>query len=79
MTRIHVHELTGFNPDSLATYLAALGIFRLLAEQKDACVRGLPSRRTRTMLEDRRNGSGASLDHGKARGIHPRPDCSTSP
>jgi CRISPR-associated protein Csx17 len=40
MTRIHVHELTGFNPGSLATYLAALGIFRLLAEQKDECVRG---------------------------------------
>ena len=40
MTRIHVHELTGLNPDALATYLAALGIFRLLAEQKDACARG---------------------------------------
>ncbi len=40
MTRIHVHELAGLNPDSLATYLAALGMFRLLAEQKDACVRG---------------------------------------
>jgi CRISPR-associated protein Csx17 len=40
MTRIQVHELTGLNPDALATYLAALGIFRLLAEQKDACVRG---------------------------------------
>jgi CRISPR-associated protein Csx17 len=40
MTRTHVHELAGLNPDSLATYLAALGMFRLLAEQKDACVRG---------------------------------------
>jgi CRISPR-associated protein Csx17 len=40
MTKIHVHELTGLNPDALATYLGALGIFRLLAEQKDASVRG---------------------------------------
>jgi hypothetical protein len=40
MTRTHVHELTGLSPDALATYLAALGIFRLLAEQEDACVRG---------------------------------------
>ena len=40
MTKIQVHELTGLNPDALATYLAALGIFRLLAEQKDARVRG---------------------------------------
>lgn len=40
MTRIHVHELTGLNPDTLATYLAALGIFRLLAEQKDERIRG---------------------------------------
>jgi len=40
MTRIHVHPLPGLTPDALATYLAALGIFRLLAEQKDACVRG---------------------------------------
>jgi CRISPR-associated protein Csx17 len=40
MTRIQVHPLPGLNPDSLATYLAAVGIFRLLAEQKDACVRG---------------------------------------
>src|SRR6185312_13379324 len=40
MTRIQVHPLPGITPDTLATYLAALGIFRLLAEQKDACVRG---------------------------------------
>jgi CRISPR-associated protein Csx17 len=40
MTRIHVHELTGLNPDTLAAYLAALGIFRLLSEQKDARIRG---------------------------------------
>jgi CRISPR-associated protein Csx17 len=40
MTRIQVHPLPGLTPDALATYLAALGIFRLLAEQKDACVRG---------------------------------------
>ena len=37
---LHVHELTGLKPDALATYLAALGIIRLLAEQKDACARG---------------------------------------
>lgn len=40
MTKLHVHELTGLKPDALATYLAALGILRLLAEQKDANVRG---------------------------------------
>ena len=40
MTKLHVHELTGLRPDALATYLAALGIIRLLAEQKDASARG---------------------------------------
>lgn len=40
MTKLHVHELTGLKPDALATYLAALGVLRLLAEQKDANVRG---------------------------------------
>ncbi|MBI4728140.1 MAG: type I-U CRISPR-associated protein Csx17, partial [Acidobacteria bacterium] len=40
MTRLHVHELTGLKPDALATYLAALGVLRLLAEQKDPNVRG---------------------------------------
>ncbi len=37
---MHVHELTGLKPDALATYLAALGVIRLLAEQKDAHARG---------------------------------------
>ncbi|MEW5826297.1 MAG: hypothetical protein AB1778_05645, partial [Candidatus Bipolaricaulota bacterium] len=32
---IHVHELTGFRPDALATYLGGLGVLRLLAEQRD--------------------------------------------
>ncbi|MFN8549453.1 MAG: type I-U CRISPR-associated protein Csx17 [Candidatus Eisenbacteria bacterium] len=40
MTKLHVHEFTGLKPDALATYLAALGVMRLLAEQKDASVRG---------------------------------------
>jgi CRISPR-associated protein Csx17 len=40
MTKLHVHELTGLKPDALATYLAGLGLFRLLAEQKDAHARG---------------------------------------
>ncbi len=40
MTRIQVHPMPGLTPDALATYLAAIGIFRILAEQKDVCVRG---------------------------------------
>jgi len=40
MTKLYVHELAGLKPDALATYLAALGIMRLLAEQKDPNVRG---------------------------------------
>ncbi|GEM_PF-448642 len=40
MTTLHVHELNGLKPDVLATYLAALGVLRLLAEQKDASARG---------------------------------------
>jgi CRISPR-associated protein Csx17 len=36
---VHVHELKGLKPDALATYLAALGVFRILAEQKDPEVR----------------------------------------
>jgi CRISPR-associated protein Csx17 len=39
VTRIHVHELAGLKSDALATYLAALGALRLLAEQRDAEVR----------------------------------------
>lgn len=39
MTKLHVHELAGLKPDALATYLAALGVLRLLSEQKDANVR----------------------------------------
>ena len=38
--QVHVHELTGIKPDTLATYLVGLGIFRLLAEQKDRSARG---------------------------------------
>ncbi|MDR7420424.1 MAG: type I-U CRISPR-associated protein Csx17 [Armatimonadota bacterium] len=34
-----MHELTGLRPDALATYLAGLGVFRLLAEQRDDEVR----------------------------------------
>jgi CRISPR-associated protein Csx17 len=41
VTKVHVHELWGLRPDALATYLAALGVFRLLAEQRDAEVRAL--------------------------------------
>jgi CRISPR-associated protein Csx17 len=40
MTKVHVHELTGLRPDALATYLAGLGVLRLIAEQRDADVRG---------------------------------------
>ncbi len=40
MTKPHVHELTGLKPDALATYLAALGVIRVLAEQRDASARG---------------------------------------
>lgn len=40
MTKLHVHELRGLKPDALATYLAAVGVMRLLAEQKDVNVRG---------------------------------------
>jgi CRISPR-associated protein Csx17 len=36
----YVHELVGLKPDALATYLAALGILRLVAEQKDPNARG---------------------------------------
>lgn len=39
VTTLHVHELTGLKPDALATYLGALGVLRLLAEQRDAEVR----------------------------------------
>ena len=41
MTKLHVHELAGLKPDALATYLAALGVMRLLAVPKgDPKVRG---------------------------------------
>lgn len=39
VTKIHVHELRGLKPDALATYLAGLGVFRVLAEQRDPEVR----------------------------------------
>lgn len=40
MTNVHVHELSGLRPDALASYLMALGVLRLVAEQKDASARG---------------------------------------
>jgi CRISPR-associated protein Csx17 len=40
MSKPHIHEMAGLKPDALATYLTALGIFRLLAEQKDPHARG---------------------------------------
>ncbi|HXH05585.1 MAG TPA: type I-U CRISPR-associated protein Csx17 [Vicinamibacterales bacterium] len=40
MTKLHVHELKGLKPDALATYLGAVGVLRVLAEQKDPNVRG---------------------------------------
>ncbi|MBA3884773.1 MAG: hypothetical protein H0X67_03435 [Acidobacteria bacterium] len=40
MTKRNVHELTGLGPDTLATYLAALGIARPLPEEKGAHARG---------------------------------------
>jgi len=39
VTKIHVHELTGLRPDALATYLAGLGVLRLLAARRDPEVR----------------------------------------
>jgi len=40
MTKVHIHELTGLKPDALATYLASLGVLRVLAEQRDPDARG---------------------------------------
>lgn len=40
MNKVHVHRLTGLKPDALATYLAALGVLRLVGEQVDASARG---------------------------------------
>lgn len=37
---VHLHHLTGCTPVPLAGYLKALGILRLIAEQKDASARG---------------------------------------
>ena len=37
---IHIHHLTGCSPTPLAYYLKALGILRLIAEQKDPNARG---------------------------------------
>lgn len=38
--KIHVHDLKGCSPTPLAHYLKALGILRLVAEQKDPTARG---------------------------------------
>ena len=35
MSRLQQLELTGCSPEPLMSYLKALGIFRLVAEQKD--------------------------------------------
>lgn len=40
MKKVYVHELTGLKPDILATYLASLGILRILSEQRDGNIRG---------------------------------------
>jgi len=40
MTELHLHHLTGCAPAPLAHYLKALGILRIVSEQKDATVRG---------------------------------------
>ncbi len=40
MSKPHVHEMLGLKTDALATYLTALGILRLVAEQKDPTARG---------------------------------------
>ncbi len=40
MTTLHAHHLTGCAPDPLAHYLKAVGILRLVAEQRDSGVRG---------------------------------------
>lgn len=40
MSALHVHHLWGCAPAPLAHYLKALGILRLVAEQKDPAVRG---------------------------------------
>jgi len=40
MTALHIHHLRGCAPDPLAHYLKAIGILRLVAEQKDPAVRG---------------------------------------
>jgi len=46
MTTLHLHHLVGCAPAPLARYLKALGILRLVAEQKDPAVRGWwPGRR----------------------------------
>lgn len=40
MTTLHLHHLSGCAPSPLAHYLKALGIFRIVAEQKDPRARG---------------------------------------
>jgi len=37
---LHIHKLDGCAPTPLAHYLKALAILRLVAEQRDASVRG---------------------------------------
>ncbi|MBI3723841.1 type I-U CRISPR-associated protein Csx17 [bacterium] len=39
-TTVHVHELAGCRPDVLGLYLKALGVLRLVAEQRDPEARG---------------------------------------
>jgi CRISPR-associated protein Csx17 len=40
MTSLHLHHLKGCAPEPLAHYLKAVGILRLVAEQRDPAVRG---------------------------------------
>ena len=40
MTKNHIHKLTGCSPIPLASYLKALGILRLVAEQADPAAQG---------------------------------------
>ncbi|MHB8874392.1 MAG: type I-G CRISPR-associated protein Cas8g1/Csx17 [Myxococcaceae bacterium] len=40
MTALHLHRLTGCAPAPLAYYLKALGVLRIVAEQKDPAIRG---------------------------------------
>ena len=40
MTSLHLHHVSGCAPAPLAHYLKALGILRIVAEQRDPDIRG---------------------------------------